>query len=73
MGYMHETWGLISGIVNKHLKSVIWCIGETCDSELRTLKGRRIVVWPDSGPITDETTPSEVILKKGKLQNIMKA
>lgn len=49
----HEVSSLV--LSKKHFKSVIWYIGETCDTELCKLKGRRTVVWPDSGPVTDET------------------
>lgn len=55
MEYMYETWGLVSGIVHKHFKSMIWYIAETYDSKLH-LKytwRKKNVVWPDSGPITE--------------------
>lgn len=60
MEYMYEIWGLISGIVDKRFKSMIWYIAETCG--LARFWSR---YWVDFAP-------SEVIVKKGKLENIMK-
>lgn len=73
MEYMYETWGLISGIVDKHFKSMIWYKAETCDQIILEvhLKEEECGLARFWSRYWVDFAPSEVILKKGKLENIM--